>query len=283
MKKIKEFIIIFLLMLVYINAVIFIALTFFDTFPWILDVLILFFVVPIMLAVGLSWLGSKLLSEDKGANFMDHSIFQVLIGISLFMWLVLVIGSYTGVKDFLALKFHKEHLITHPDSLTQTQIEKAAFITLTEEKNIKWDEVGTYSKSKTQRSGETSTTLIYHYYVINIPSNSDFQIWLVDYIYYRKGRRKKPTSKLLEYPWAAGIVVQDSREKDKYQVAVDIACEQYNIPKSENIVFLKYEGEFEKMLSTYTTRSIIFFIIVNLLLVCAPTYFMTKINHKRIQ
>lgn len=81
---------------------------------------------------------------------------------------------------------------------------------------------------------------------------------------------------MLKYPLTAGVVVHESREQKKYQKAVDIACEKYNIPFSENVVFLKYEGTFDEMFSKYKRNSIIYFVLVNVLLVCLSVFFLVK-------
>lgn len=277
MKKIFRTLVIFLLFLTFVNTSIFLALRFFDSLPFILDVLILYFITPVALALGLSWLSAKIFQLKD--NFMEQSVFQVLIGVSLFMWLVIIIGSYTGVKEFVELQVNKEHLEANVNDITQDQLDKAGFVTL---KNtaMQLDKMGTYQKSRRHKSGDTYTTLIYHYYTIPVQSTNQIQFWLVDYIYYGKGRLKKTSSKLLEDPLTVGTVVQDSREKKKYKVAVDIACKKYGITPSENIVYLKYAGTYDEMLSSYKMYSIIYFVIVNILLVFLPTFLLIRHENK---
>ncbi len=160
MRKIFRAILIFLLFLVFVNTSIFLALRFFDSIIIILDVLLLYFVSPVMIALSLSWIAGKILYPGK--DFREQVIFQILIGLSLFMWLVIIIGSYTGVKEFVLLNTNKEHIIENVDEITQEQVDKAGFITL-KNAELRKNEIGFYENIRKKKSGDSHITIKYLY------------------------------------------------------------------------------------------------------------------------
>lgn len=269
MLKFIKVITVFISFFLMVNISIVVSFCFYDSFPFILDVLVLYFILPVLIGIGISWIITKIFSWDK--NIMEHPVSLVLMILSLLMWLVIMIGSFTGVKEFVELNLTKKHLVGH--EFSKDQIENAGFITLTDGA-IQMEKMGTYHKEKSHKSGDIYVKTIYHYYAIPVVSKGKFQFWIVDYISYGKRTLDIPSSELLKYPLTAGVVVHESREQKKYQKAVDIVCDKYDIPLSEKVVFLKYEGTFDEMFSTNKRNSIIYFVLVNGLLVFLPVFFL---------
>lgn len=178
MLKIVKVITIFLCFFLMINVSIIVAMCFYDSFPFILDVLILYFILPVFIGLSFSWIGTKIFSWN---NIMEHPVSLVLMILTLLMWLVIMIGSFTGVKEFVELSLTKKHVVAN--QFIKDQIENAGFITLTNV-FIQMKKMRTYHKQKSHKSGDIYVKTIYHYYAIPVVSKGDFQFWLVDYISY---------------------------------------------------------------------------------------------------
>lgn len=273
MKKLIKLIFIKLLFLILVNIPIILSFSLFDRLPIVLDVLILYFIFPILLGLYLSWFASLLF--ESGKLFSETTLGQGIMLISLVLWVPILIGSYTGVKEYVNLNYTKKHIVAKPKFITWQDIEDSGFITLLDSR-LQLDKIASYQNERRYKSGDVYNTTIYDYYASPVISEKGIQFWIVERLSYLKGSSKKPKPKIFQNPVTAGITVHDSRELKEYRIAVESIRKKLNLPSSKNRVYLRYAGNYEDMISTNKFVSILFFSIVNLLFVLLPAFIFSK-------
>ncbi len=276
MLKIKKIIISIILLSFYVNTSVIAILLLFDFLPFILNTIVLYFILPMAFAYITGSIGGRLL--NKSIPFSENIFFKTTMILGLVMWLAIMPASFMDLKHFIQLKTYKTPLVTNIENLTQKGVKDAAFITITDAALLT-DKKGVYKEISKVKSGENYTTTYYDYYAVPV-SGSDFKVWICDYSSYTKNAseddKSPPYFIVNQHGSLAGIVVQDKNRLKDYKIAIEKSLDYRALNVEDSLIILEYRDDFESTMSSYKTRAIWYFVLLNLLLVILPVVLIRK-------